>query len=54
MKEQLDKAIGFFENEIEQYDMILKGDISKEYREYIESLLSHYQIALYALNELLE
>ena len=55
MGEQLDKAIEFFENEIEQYNIImLQGVLSKEYREYAENLVSHYQIALYALNELLE
>lgn len=53
MGEQLDKAMEFFENEIEQYNAMLKGVIRQEYREYIENLLSHYQIALYALNELL-
>lgn len=54
MGEQLDKAIEFFENEIEQYNTILKGILSNEYREYVESVISHYQMALYALNELLE
>lgn len=53
MEEQLDKAITFFENEIKQCEIKLNGILSEEYREHVENLLSHYQIALYALNELL-
>lgn len=54
MKEQIDKAIEFFENEIEQCEIKLKGVLREEYRKYLENIISHYQIALYALNELLE
>ena len=54
MKEQIDKAIEFFENEIEQCEIKLKGVLQKEYREYLENAMSHYQMALYALNELLK
>lgn len=53
MGEQLDNAIEFFENEIKQYNIILKGILSDEYRNYVENIVQHYQLAIYALNELL-
>lgn len=54
MVEQIDEAMCFFENEIKQCNIKLNGELRDEYREYIEKLVSHYEIALYALNELLE
>ena len=52
LREQLDKAITFFEDEIEQYGIKLKGILPKEYRKHLENVISHYQTALYALNKL--
>lgn len=53
MGEQIDKTISFFENEIEQYEIMLGGVISDEYRKYIGELISHYNVAIYALQQLL-
>ena len=53
MKEQLDKTISHFENELEQRKNMLKGVLNDEYREYVEYLVSYYETVLYALNELL-
>lgn len=52
MKEQIDKAIQYFENEIEQYEMILKGAISNNYRKHIRNVISYYKVAVYVLNEI--
>ena len=54
LREQLDKAITFFEDEIEQYEIKLNGILTKEYRKHLENVISHYQTVLYALNELLK
>lgn len=54
MGEQINAAIQFFENEIEQYETILKGVVSDDYRKHIEDVISYYKIAVYGLNELLE
>lgn len=54
MRQQIDEAITFFENEIKQYTIMLKGDLRLEYRTYVENLISYYTIAIHALNEMLE
>ena len=48
-KQQIYEAITFFENALKQYEIILKGDLRDEYREYIESMVLHYTIAVHAL-----
>ena len=54
MEKQINEVIKFFENEIVQYEIKLKGIVSNDYKEHLENVLSYYKIVLYALNELLK
>lgn len=52
--QEINETIKFFEDEIIQYNTMLKGVLTPEYRRYIERLIRHYAIAIQSLNEMLE
>lgn len=51
-REELEKAIKFFEDEIYQFDIELGGVLKKDYREHLENKKSYYEIASEAIQKL--
>lgn len=47
----IEEALAFFANEIEQYEMILKGVLSIEYESFVHKKIQYYQLALYAIEK---
>lgn len=45
-------AIEFFEEELSQYDAMLKGILSDRYRKYLEEKVVYYQKAIEALENM--
>lgn len=43
-------AIKFFQDEIEQYKIILSGVIDNNYRTYLEKITMYYELAILALS----
>lgn len=52
-REELEKAIKFFEDEIYQFDIELGGVLKKNYREYLENKKSYYELASKAIQKLI-
>lgn len=51
-REEFEKAIKFFEDEIYQFNIELGGVLKKDYREYLENKKLYYEIASKAIREL--
>jgi hypothetical protein len=47
----LEEVIKSFEEEIRQYNIMLGGIMNAEYRTYIETKVSHYELAIFAMKE---
>ena len=45
------EVIEYFKNEIIQYELIIRGNISQNYHKYIEKKLKCYKIALSTIKE---
>lgn len=46
-----EEIISYFQNEIKQYDVLLGGIISDEYRAYIEKIVLCYKAAIVAIEK---
>lgn len=53
-REELEKVIKFFEDEIYQFDIELGGVLKKDYREYLENKKLYYRLAARAIQKLKE
>lgn len=46
LKDNTQQAIEFFENEIEQFEMMLKGSLNKNYETHIKRKIEYYKMAV--------